>query len=83
MLGGAIFTSLGTVLILSFAHAGTSLGRLDPNSLSPEIRRAFREGFGALFLAAATGLIVALTLFLIIKELPLRSASDTTRGIPN
>lgn len=83
MLGGAIFTSLGTVLILSFAHAGTSLGRLDPNSLSPEIRHAFRDGFGALFLAAATGLIVALTLFLTIKELPLRSASDTNPETPN
>jgi hypothetical protein len=51
--------------------------------LSPAIRRAFRDGFGALFLAAATGLIVALTLFLTIKELPLRSGSDSTRRIPD
>jgi EmrB/QacA subfamily drug resistance transporter len=83
MLGGAVFASLGTALILSFAHSGTSLGRLDANSLSPAIRRAFRDGFGALFLAAATGLIVALTLFLTIKELPLRSGSDSTRRVPD
>ncbi len=82
MLGGAIFTSLGSVLILSFAHVGTSLGRLDPNSLTLEIRHAFRDGFGALFLTAAMGLIVALTLFLTIRERPLRSASDTNLEKP-
>jgi EmrB/QacA subfamily drug resistance transporter len=76
MLGGAVLTSLGSVLILSFTHAVTSLARLDPNSLSPESRRAFCNGFGTLFLAEATALVVALTLFLTIKELPLRSASD-------
>ena len=78
MLGGTVLTAGGTAMIMSHVHVDASLVQLASESqqMSAATRMAFRGAFGELFLTGAGAATIALVLFLMIEQRPLRSSFE-------
>jgi MFS family permease len=79
MLGGTVLSAAGTAVIMAHVHLSGSLAQLaneDPLHIPVTVRLAVRSAFGLMFLGTAGASVIALVLFLMIEQRPLRSSFE-------